>query len=180
MPGEHQTGLGEGLAVGVVELVAVAVPLLDRPRRRTPPARRCPRRASAFCRPEAHGAAEVAGAVDELLLLLDRRDHRLDRVGVELGRPGLAEAGDVAGVLDDHALQAQAQAEGRDAVGAGVAQRAELALDAAHAEAARHQHGVDVGEVLGGAGLGLALVGGDPADVDLGLVGEAAGAQRLG
>ena len=93
--------------------------------------------------------------------------------------PALLEAGDVAGVLDDHALQAQAQAEGRDAVGARVVQRAELALDAADAEAAGHQHGVDVGEVLGGAGLGLALVGGDPADVDLGLVGEAAGAQRL-
>src|SRR3712207_6966995 len=32
---------------------------------------------------------------------------------------------DVAGVLDDHALQAQAEAEGRDAVDPGVAQRPE-------------------------------------------------------
>ena len=59
-------------------------------------------------------------------------------------------------------------------------QRADLALDAADAEAAGHADRVDVGEVPGGALLGLALVGGHPAEVHLGLVGEAAGAQRLG
>ena len=85
------------------------------------------------------------GALDEALLLLHRRDDRLGAVGVELGRGGLLQAGHVAGVLDDHALQAQAQAEGRDAVRARVGERAELALDAADAEAARHADRVDVG-----------------------------------
>ncbi len=42
-----------------------------------------------------------------------------------------------------------------------------------------HADGVDVGEVAGRPLGGRALVGGDPLDVDLGLVGEPAGAQRL-
>ena len=90
------------------------------------------------------------------------------------------EADHVARVLDDHALQAEAQAERRDAVLAGELQRAELALDAAHAESAGHADAVEVGEVLLRALGRLALVGRDPLDVDLGLVGESAGAQRLG
>ena len=88
--------------------------------------------------------------------------------------------GDVAGVLDDHALQAQAQPEGRDAVGAGVAERAELALDAAHAEAAGDADAVDAGQRLRGALGGLAVVGGHPADLHPAAVGEPAGPQRLG
>ena len=42
------------------------------------------------------------------------------------------------------------------------------------------QHRVDPAERLLGTGLGLALVAGDPADRDLGVVVEAAGAHRLG
>ena len=90
------------------------------------------------------------------------------------------DAGLVPGVLDHHALQAQAQPERGDAVRAGVLQRADLALDAADAEAAGHADGVHVAEEAGRALLGLALVGGHPDQVDLGLVGEAAGAQGLG
>ena len=43
-----------------------------------------------------------------------------------------------------------------------------------------HQDGVDAAERPLGTGRGLALVAGDPADADLGVVVEAAGAQRLG
>ena len=49
-------------------------------------------------------------------------------------------------------------------------QRAELALDAAHAESAGHADAVEVGELLLRALGRLALVGGDPLDLDLGLV----------
>src|SRR5205085_2823540 len=80
-----------------------------------------------------------------------RGDDRVGGLGVELGRVRLLQPRDVPCVLDDHALHAQAQAEGRDAVGAGVAQRAELALDPAHAEAAGHADAVDTGQRLGGA-----------------------------
>ena len=147
MPGEDQAGLLELVAVGVVDLVAVPVPLLDPRPRRTPRATIEPSLEVGRVEAEPHRAAQVAGALDDVDLLGHRRDHRLRGVRVELGRAGLLEAGDVAGVLDHHALQAEAQAEGRDAVLAGVAQRAELALDAADAEAAGHADRVDVAEV---------------------------------
>ena len=91
---------------------------------------------------EAHRAAHVA-AVEDVDLLGHRRDHGELGVGVELARRRALEAGDVAGVLDHHALQAEAQAEGRDALLAREPQRAELALDAADAEPAGHDDAVD-------------------------------------
>ena len=82
------------------------------------------------------------------LLLRHGGDHRLGaRPGRTRSSAAFVEAGHVAGELDHHALQAQAQAERRDLVGAGVVQRAELALDAADAEAAGHADRVDVAEV---------------------------------
>ena len=177
-PGEHQPGLLEPVAVAVVDLVAVPVALLDQRlavRRPRDGALLERRRVEA----EPHGAAEVARALDEGDLLGHGGDHRLRGVRVELGGAGPLEAEHGAGVLDDHALQTQAQPEGRDAVGAGVGEGAELALDAPDAEAARDADRVDVLQGPGRTGGGLAVVGGDPADVDLGLVGEAAGAQRL-
>ena len=63
---------------------------------------------------------------------------------------------------------------------AGVRQRAELAVEAADAEPARHADRVDVVEHPVGARLLGALVGGDPADVHLGVVGEATGVEGLG
>jgi hypothetical protein len=129
---------------------------------------------------EPHGAAEVAGPLDVGQLLLHRGDHGLRAVGVELGGVGLPEAGLVAGELDHHALQPEAQAERRDPVGAGIGERTDLALEAADAEAARHADRVDVVQQPGGVDRVLALVGGDPPDLDLRLVGEPTGAQRLG
>ena len=52
-------------------------------------------------------------------------------VGVELGRVGAGQAEHVAGELDRHRLQAEADAEARHVVLAGVAGGGDLALDAA-------------------------------------------------
>ena len=145
--GEDQAGLLELVAVGVVDLVAVPVALLD-PRLAVGLADHRARGQLGRVEAQAHRAAQVARALDEGLLLLHRGDHRLGAVGVELGGGGLLQPGHGAGVLDHHALQPQAQPQGRDAVGAGVGQRAELALDAADAEAAGHADRVDVLEVL--------------------------------
>src|SRR5699024_8711452 len=93
---------------------------------------------------------------------------------------GRLDADDVAGVYDDHALQTQEQPECRNAFGAGVVQRPELALDAADAEAAGHADRVESGQSLLGTGRSVALIGLDPADPDLRVVGETAVAQRLG
>ena len=63
---------------------------------------------------------------------------------------------------------------------AGVADGADLALDAADAEAAGDRARRPRRRVLPRRRVGLAVVGGDPADLDLRAVREPAGAQRLG
>ena len=65
--------------------------------------------------PQPHRATEVAGTLDEGLLLLHGGDDRRRCVVVELGRARTLDADDVARELDDHALQAQADTKGRDA-----------------------------------------------------------------
>src|SRR4029078_3901075 len=109
---------------------------------------------------------------DEGLLLLHRGDHRMCGLRVELTGGRVRDTEDVAGVLDHHALQAQAETQCRHTPGAGPLQRPELALDAANAEAAWDDDRVDAAERLLGTGLGLALVAGDPADRDLGVILE--------
>ena len=121
---------------------------------------------------QAHGAAQVAFAFDDRELLGHGRDDRDRGLGVELGGRSRLDAGDVARVLDDHALHAEAQAQRRDAVLAGEAQRTELALDAADAEASGHADRVEAFESLCGAGFGGAVIGLDPLDLDLRVVGE--------
>ena len=63
---------------------------------------------------------------------------------VELGRVGPGEAQLVAGELDGHDLHAEAQAEARDGVLAGVVGGRDLALDAPLAEAAGDDDAVEV------------------------------------
>ena len=170
MPENRQAGLGDAVAVVVVDLVAVAVTLGD-PGRAVQLLDDRAGLERGLVQAEAHRAAQVA-VVDDLDLLGHRRDDRELGVGVELARRGAGEPDDVARVLDHHALQAEAQAEHRDAVLAREPQCAELALDAAHAESAGHEDAVDVGEMLRRALGGLALVRRDPADVDLGRRGR--------
>ena len=88
---------------------------------------------------------------------------------VELGRVGVAGPDDLAREFDDGALQAEAQAEVRDAVFAGEVGGQDLALDAAVAEAARDEDAGDalesVVQVLVGQRLRI-----DPADLGVDLV----------
>ena len=82
--------------------------------------------------------ASCAFYFDATLLL-----HQVDYVGadapVELRRIGVAEFANVAGVFDDGALHAQANAEKRDAVFAHVFDCADFPLDAPRAEPRRHE-----------------------------------------
>ena len=171
-------GAGERVAVRVVDLVAVAVALVDA-RGAVQFTRERALRELGRVHAQAHRAAQVA-AGDDLDLLGHGGDHRVGRVGIELGGGRVVDAGDVPGVLDHHALQAQAQAEGGDALLAGELQRAELALDAADAEPAGDDDPVEAAQGLGRTLGRLAQVGRDPGDRDVGLVREAAGLERLG
>ncbi len=85
--------------------------------------------------------------------------------GVELARVGLGPADHVARELDGRDLHAEAQPEVGNAALARVAHRRDLALDAALAETAGHQHAVDVAQQLGGAVL-LDVLALDPAQLD--------------
>src|SRR5664280_773816 len=176
--GEAESGLLDLGPVVVVDLVAVAVALIDQEGTVGTGDDR------AFGQlgrvgPQPHGAAKVAGALDESLLLLHRGDHGIGGLGVELAGGRVCDAEDVAGVLDHHALQPQTQTQCRHTSDAGPLQRPEHALDSSNAEAARDDDRVDAAQSLLGAGLGLALVTGDPADRDLGIVVETTSAHGL-
>ena len=67
---------------------------------------------------------------------------------VELAGVGPLKAQDVAGVLDRHALQAEAKAQAGDVVLPGEAGRRDLALHPALAEAARDHDAVQVPEAI--------------------------------
>ena len=89
------------------------------------------------------------------------------RLRVELGRVRTDEPADIARERDDRALQPEAQPEIRDVVLARERGGGDLALDAAHAEAAGHDDAVEAGErALGEEAFGV--VGRDPLDHDLG------------
>ena len=169
----------QAMPVGVVHLEAVAVALRDlagavelRHER--------PLGQHGWVGAEPHRPAQVAAPGDELALRVHRRDHRVRRLRLHLRRRGPLQAQQVARGLDDHALQPQAQPEHGDPVLPGPAQRPELALDPAHAEAARHHDGVDPGQRPLRPLRRLAGIGGDPADIHPRVTGEAPVADRLG
>src|SRR5215211_4307230 len=84
---------------------------------------------------EPHRAALVL----ELALVGHEVDHWMLGEHVELGRVRVVRPGDVTRELDDGALEAEAQAEVRDALVAGVVRGEDLALDPAMPEPARDE-----------------------------------------
>src|SRR6266403_2244430 len=169
-----QAVLLEGLEVVVVDLVPLAVTLTDH---RLGPVEARSHRALGHqdgIEAQPHGAALVG----ERPLLGQEIDHEVRRAGGELGRVGALQAAHGPCELDHGTLHAEADAEVRHALLARVAYRLDLALDAAVAEAPRHQNTVDVGEVGGGA-VALDVLGVHPDDVDLRLVRDAPVHQRL-
>ena len=115
----------------------------------------------------------------QLAVLLPLGHQADDRVGAgaELGRRGAVQA-HPPGRLDAGELHAEADAQERQRLLAGVGDGRDLALDAALAEAARDQDGVHPVQPVGLVGVGE-LLGVDPVQVDADIVGDAAVDQRL-
>ena len=176
--GEPQSALGDPIAIGVVHLEAVPVPLRDRGGLiclRHNGSRLQDRRVGA----QSHGPAEVGFTGDGLTLVGHRRNHRVGCVGFELGGVRLAQP-HRARRLDHDALQTQAQPEYWEPTVACVPDGTDLAFDTADPESARNQHRVHIGQCGGRTTIGLTVVGGHPAHLHLGAVGEPARPQCLG
>src|SRR5690606_13215044 len=86
----------------------------------------------------------------------DQADHRVWGLLVVLGAVGALQPGHVAGVVHHRGLHAVADAEVRDALLARVPGSEHLALEAAIAEAARHQDAVEPLQRLRAVALDLA------------------------
>src|SRR5690606_38317373 len=180
---DHQARVLQLGAVAVVELVAVAVALGDHVLA-VQLARQGARLEPLLLQAQAHGAAQVGLLVALLDLagagapLGDQADDRVRALLVVLGAVGAFQAGAMAGEVDHRRLHAVADAEIRDAMLAGVPGRPDLALEAAVAEAARHQDAVDVAQQLLGRGA-LHVLRLQPLQVDPGALAQAALLARL-
>ena len=168
--GDDEALVLELLPIGVVELEAMTMTLshlvdaIGLLRMRA-------RRELARIGADTHRAALVL----DTLLALHERDDRVRRVGVELRRMGIGHAADVARELDDGALHAEAEAEERDLVLAGILDGLDLALDAAVAKAARHEDALAADEDFVEVGLGIFdVLRIDPMDLDLSVTRNAA------
>jgi hypothetical protein len=136
-PGDDQSGVDETRAKMVVDLVAVAVALVDDgiAVRRT--------RARALgevdgLRPEPHRPAEIL----DLLLLRQKVDDRIGRLGIHLRRVRAGQPGHVPRKLGDRDVHAEADPEVGNPELARDAARRDLAFPAARAEAAGNEDSV--------------------------------------
>src|SRR5690606_11935886 len=93
------------------------------------------------------------GSAGGVLPLGDQAHDRVAAGLVEFGGVGVGPAQYVTGVLDHRHLHAEADAEVRDLVLAGVAHGGDLAFHAAQAETTRNKDGVDAFEQASALGL---------------------------
>ena len=173
MPRQREAAVLEALAVAVVELVAVAVALAH-DRLAVGLVHLRPRCQHGVVGPEPHGATHV----DDVALGVHQVDDRVGAGGVELGGVGPGQAEHVAGELDRHHVQPEAQPEARDAALPGVGGRRDLPLDPPHPEAPRDHHAVEVGQATLGQEP-FDLLGLHPVDLDAGAVVVARVAEAL-
>src|SRR5438445_11934073 len=132
--GDGQAVGGELLAVLIVELIAMAMAFLHL-ETAVGPVRFASFDEHRRIKSEAHGAAYLG----DVILLVEQADDRVPAIAIHLGAIGIGQADDIAGELDDRALEAEADAKIRQLPLAGITDRFKLAFDAAVAEPARHE-----------------------------------------
>ena len=172
--GNQQPGLLELAAIGVVELIAVAMALGDR----VPlvslrhDGARCD---LAGIRAQTHGAAFFGDA----LLACHRVNHRIGGFGVKLRGTCVLPAQHTARISHDCDLHAEANAEIGNAAHARIVCRADHAFHAARTKAPRQDDAVHAGEQLV-RGRVADFLGIDPLDIHKAADFVAGVAQRLG
>ena len=147
--GNNHASVLKLLAVLVVELKAVAMALLD-VGHAIGFGDLGARLDGAGIGAQSHRAAQVG----HRLLVLHQVDDVVRRLGVHLGAVGVGHAQHIACKLDDHALHAQANAEGGHVVLTAPPQCHKLALDAALSKSRCHHDAVVAGEQLLDVGVG--------------------------
>ena len=132
---------------------------------------------------EPHRAAEISARLpDFLLVAADPFAHQADRRIVrlaELGRTGALDACEVPRGFDHCELHAVADPEARHLVLARISRCPHLPDRAALAKPAGKQHAIDAVQLRQVGVRIVKPVAGNPVEVDLHLVGEAAVAQRF-
>src|SRR5262245_20485505 len=171
---KDQAGFGQAVFVSRVNLVPVAVTFGDGGRIVDAFSQRS-RRQLALISSEPHRAAHRLDSEQ----VAQFEDHRVRRIGVELGRIGVLDAADIAREFDRRALQPQADAEKRLLFTARVRDGADHSRNPALAEPSRDQYRVNVVQEVFPPVAGHQVFALDPPKVDAQLVGEAAVYERL-
>src|SRR5699024_9600243 len=168
-PGEHQTGLLQQGAIGVVDLEAVTVAFENFPLSLMDVVDQGILHQFGRMTAQAHTATHVALTTHDVDLVGHGRDDRFSRLVVELDAVGTLQPGHVARVLDHHRLQTEAHTHQRDLVLTRVTDRAVFALYATRSETTGHKDTVDIAELGGSTGGGGTVVTGHPANIDPGV-----------
>ena len=129
---------------------------------------------------QSHRSAHVAITRDHITLIGQGGDDRVGCGLVELQGVRSLETRHGAGEFDHHALQTQAQSQGRHTVLSGVGKCPEFAFDAPHPETAGNADAIEVGQVARCTLGRRTLVAGHPPQVHSAIVLEAARANGFG
>ena len=142
--GKSQPRRLQGLAVGIIELIAVAVTLVD------PPAA-ISRLGPAPLRQHAGPAAQTHGAAlfRHIHLILHQVNDRIGGPGIQLAGVGPGKARSMAGKLHHRHLHPQADAQEGHLLLPGIADGADLALHSPAAKAPGYQNTVAARQQLG-------------------------------
>ncbi|SCH06300.1 Uncharacterised protein [uncultured Clostridium sp.] len=95
-------------------------------------------------RTKPQGTADILDSI----LIRHQMNHRMRGIGIQLHTVGVLISDDMAGKLHNGHLHTQAQPQERNIIFTGIADGADLTLDTAIAEAARHQNTVHIGQIL--------------------------------
>ena len=172
---ENKSLANDFLAEGIVELVAMAMALIDKLGVIGLAGQRI-RINLARIQTKAHRAAHVL----DIKLLRHEVDNRMRAVRIELGAVGISHTADVTRKLDNSALHSQADTEERQLMLTCILNSLNLALDAAVAEAARYEHAVYAGHNLVHIGIiCFDFLGVNPFDSQLSLIRNCCVTQRF-